>query len=128
MSKRKPEEVEREFFTALIEADQAALDRLLTDDSILIDVMTGSEVTKAALIEILASGSLLFDKIDRREYTVRRYGAVAIINGRTEMSGSFEGQRFSLGSRYTHVLVEQTDTWRMVSAQGTQITAPSAMT
>jgi len=121
MSKQNPERADQEFFTALIEGDHAALNRILADDFQLIDVMTGSAVSKAALGEILGERGLRFDEINRIDYRVRIYGSTAIITGQTKMVGSFTGQRFELDSRYTHVFVEQGNGWRMVAAQGTQI-------
>lgn len=121
MSKQNPEKVEQEFFTALVGADHEALNRLLSDDFQLIDVMTGSVVSKAAFREILGESGLRFDEINRIDYQVRIYGSTAIITGQTEMFGHFNGRRFEMASRYTHVLVEQGNGWRLVAAQGTQI-------
>jgi ketosteroid isomerase-like protein len=126
MSKQDPEAVEQQFFIALIEADVSALDQILADDFLLIDVMTGSEVAKSALLEVVGAGQLHFERIDRMEHRVRVYGTTAVITGRTEMGGRFGEQRFDARSRYTHVLVDDSGRWRMVSAQGTQITAPPA--
>jgi len=121
MSKQNPEVAEQEFFWALITADQEALNRLLSDDFQLIDVMTGSEVSKAALREIVGERGLRFEEINRIDYRVRVYGATAVITGQTEMFGHFNGRRFEVDSRYTHVFVEQGNGWKMVAAQGTQI-------
>ena len=125
MSKQIPEVAEQEFFTALVEADKTALDRLLADDFVLIDVLTGSEVPKSALLEAVEDG-LQFEEINQIDFDTRVYGSVAIITGQTKMSGSFNGPRFELNSRYTHVFVAQGNGWRLVSAQGTQISAPPA--
>src|SRR4051812_2609914 len=109
MSNQTPEAAEQEFFTALVEADVAALGRVLSDDFLLIDVMTGSEVSRAALLEVVGSGQLRFDGVDRTEYRVRLYGATAVITGRTEMRGGFGDQTFRTESRYTHVFVGDGD-------------------
>jgi ketosteroid isomerase-like protein len=127
MSKQRPEAVEQGFFAALLEADAEALAQLLAEDFLLIDVMTGSEVRKAALLEVIKARQLRFDEISLKECRVRQYGPTAVITGRTEMKGSFGGEPFEASSRYTHVFVEQGEDWRLVSAQGTQIaTAPEA--
>jgi ketosteroid isomerase-like protein len=123
MSKQPPEEVEKEFFNALMSADVQSLIRVLTGDFVLIDVMTGSEVSGQDLVEVVRSAQLQFETIYRTEFKVRTYATTAVITGRTEMSGWYEGQEFRVTSRYTHVLVQQSETWRMVSAQGTQIAA-----
>jgi hypothetical protein len=46
---------------------------------------------------------------------------VAVVNGRTEMSGNVAGAPFAARSRHTHVFVEEGERWRLVAAQGTQI-------
>ena len=127
MSNQNPEKVEQEFFRALTEADQETLDKLLTDDFSLIDVMTGSELSKAEMLEIVAARSVRFEEINRIDFRVRFYGAVAVITGQTEIIGGFNGRRFEVDSRYTHVFEKQLDGWRMVAAQGTQIVPPPAI-
>jgi ketosteroid isomerase-like protein len=103
MSNQNPEEIEQEFFNALIEADHEALDRLLADDFSLIDVMTGSEVSKAELLEIVVARGFRFEEINRIDFRVRVYGTVAVITGQTEIIGGSNGRRFEVDSRYTHV-------------------------
>jgi ketosteroid isomerase-like protein len=116
-----PLAAEREFFTALVEARPEALDRVLADDFVLIDVMRGAEVTKAALLAVIGSGQLRFEVIEPAEQRVRLYPATAVVTGRTRMSGRFGGALFAALSRYTHVYVEQQGRWRLVAAQGTPI-------
>jgi hypothetical protein len=120
-----PLAAEREFFTALVEAGLEALDRVLADDLSLIDVMRGTEGTKAALLGALGSGQLRFEVIEPAEQRVRLYRATAVVTGRTRMSGQFGGTPFAVQSRYTHVYVEQHGQWRLVAAQGTTIAPES---
>lgn len=124
MTTVNPADVEQQFFDALVAADCDSLDRVLADDFVLIDVMTGSEVPKSDLLNVMGSKVLIFEKIERIEFRVRIYGTTAVITGRTEMNGMFAGQTFSASSRYTHVFVVVEDSWRMVAAQGTQIAPP----
>ena len=49
---------EQQFFSSLIGGDVGALDRILGDDFLLIDVMTGSEVKKPDLLAVLDQVSL----------------------------------------------------------------------
>src|SRR5262249_44948901 len=90
-----PLAAEREFFTALAEAGLEALDRVLADDFVLVDVMRGAEVTKAALLAALGSGQLRFQAIEPAEQRVRLYRATAVVTGRTRMSGRFGGAPFA---------------------------------
>ena len=56
-----PLAVEQQFFSLLIGGDVAALDRILGDDFLLIDGMTGSEIKKPNLLAVLKSGRLKFE-------------------------------------------------------------------
>lgn len=119
-----PLATDHQFFSALIQDDMAALDQILADDFVLIEVMGGSEVSKSGLLEVLRSGQLKFQTIEPADNRVRLYQTAAIVTGRTEMSGRFGETPFSTSSRYTHVYFRQPDRWRMVSAQGTPISSP----
>lgn len=116
-----PLAAERRFFTALTEGNLEDLEQVLADDFLLIDVMSGSEIPRFALLEVLRSGQLRFEAIEPVEARVRLYGETAVVTGRTEMHGRYEDTSFTTKSRYTHVFVEQQGHWRLVAAQGTQI-------
>jgi ketosteroid isomerase-like protein len=116
-----PKETEQQFFSALIQSDHTALDRILTDDFILIDVMRGAEIDKAALLEVIQSGALRFEIIEPADVRLRLFGNAAIITGRTHMYGRFGDVPFTAHSRYTHVYIQQQSQWRLASAQGTPI-------
>jgi hypothetical protein len=95
---------------------------VIADDFILIEVMGGSEITKSSLLATIQSGQLKFGPIEPADVRVRVYQTAAVITGRTEMRGQFGETPFATKSRYTHVYVEQQARWRLVAAQGTQIT------
>jgi len=120
-----PLAAERRFFAALVQGNLEDLEEVLADDFLLIDVMSGSEVPRAAMLDVLRSGQLRFHSIEPAEARVRRYGETAVITGRTEMAMSFGETATTARSRYTHVFVEQDGRWRMVAAQGTQIAPPA---
>ena len=113
--------VERLFFASLLSSNADALDQALADDFLIIDVMSGSETPKAALLDAVRAGLLKFEKIECFETRVRNYDKTAVITGRTRMSGRFGETIFSVSSRYTHVYVELQGRWLMASAQGTPI-------
>src|SRR6266849_2073002 len=116
-----PMAAEQQFFTSLTSADVDTLNHILANDFLLIDVVSGSEVTKTALMDVVRSGMLKFEVILPLEKRVRLYETTAIVNGRTQMNGMFNGERFAFNSRYTHVYVEHHGRWQLVSAQGTLI-------
>jgi hypothetical protein len=114
-------DVERQFFSSLILSDHIALDRILTDDFVLIDVLRGAEIDKTTLLEVVRSGQLKFETIEPSEVRLRLYSATAIVTGRTQMYGRFGDVPFTAHSRYTHVYIQQEAQWYLASAQGTPI-------
>ena len=112
---------DREFFKALADGNGEALNRLLADDFILIDVMRGAEVPKTALVELVGSGQLKFESITPADVHGRRYGSTVIVVGQTEMRLRFDETSVIVKSRYTHAYVEEHGSWLMVAAQGTRI-------
>jgi ketosteroid isomerase-like protein len=125
MNEKQPEAVETEFFEALVNSDVDKFHQIVAHDIVLIDVMSGTEVSGAELANLLKSGDLRFISIDRIAFRVRIYGNAAIITGQTFMAGTFAGHEFKLKSAYTHVFVKESLSWRMVSAQGTPVTPVS---
>ncbi|HEX5385466.1 MAG TPA: nuclear transport factor 2 family protein [Gemmatimonadales bacterium] len=122
---RAARDAEDRFFGALLGRDRAALERVLTSDFVLIDVMTGSEIPGAVLLDLVGAGQLVFETIDRVDARVRVYGDAAVVTGQTRMRGRFGEQSFGAHSRYTHIYVSDGRECRLASAQGTPI-APAA--
>jgi ketosteroid isomerase-like protein len=118
----EPLATEHRFFRALAQGDSAELDRIMADDCVMIDLMRGAETPKAMLIQAVAGGLAKFGEITPIEARVRRYGNAAVVTGRTEMRVLMGDTPFAASSRYTHVYIEDGGHWRLVSAQGTQIT------
>jgi len=116
-----PLAADRQFFAALLSSNAEELDRILTDDFLIIDVMSGAETAKPAFLAVVGSGDLRFEVIEPAESRVRLYGQAAVVTGRTRMRGIYAGAPFAAKSRYTHVFVEQDGRWRLASAQGTPI-------
>lgn len=115
---------DRHFFDALVHSDVEALDRILSDDFIIIDVMRGAETTKPEIIGAIGSGLVQFEKIEIRDNRVRLYDRTAVITGQTQMTVRFSGMSSAISSRYTHVYCELEGQYRLVSAQGTSIQQP----
>lgn len=116
-----PLAIDREFFRALLDMDTALLDRLLAENLVIVDVMSGGETGKTELLEALGAGRLKFDKIETADSRTRVYGDAAIVIGRTEMKLSFDARPIAVKSRYTHVYAKLDDRWKMASAQGTRL-------
>jgi len=116
-----PEKTDQAFFNALMSADSAALESILTVDFTIVDVMSGGVHTRDAFIGGVGSRVVVFEEIEVLERAVREYEGCAIVAGRTRMRGAFGGEPFGAHSRYTHVFVRQDGQWRLASAQGTPV-------
>ncbi len=119
-------ECDQRFFDALVAADTARLAELLADGFLLVAVNDGAVVDRAALLDAVAGGAVRFPAVRPfpDEAVVRRIGEVGVVVGRTAMNFTGDdGSTFTAGSRYTHVFARDAGAgWRLVSAQGTQIT------
>lgn len=115
---------EGRFFDALLGGDRQGLENVLGDDFLLIDVMTGSEIPREVVLDLVGSRQLAFESIERLDARVRLYDNTAVVTGQTRMSGHYDGQRFQVHSRYTHVYVQRRTGWLLVTAQGTTIAKP----
>lgn len=64
---------DHDFFEALKGGDTASLDRVLNDDFVIVDVMSGGITTKEALVSAIRERQLLFETIEvaERETLVR---------------------------------------------------------
>lgn len=117
-------EADSRFFSLLIGANTKELDRFLSDDFMLIDVMQGSEIPKTALLEAVGSRQLIFESIEPADRRARTYhGTAAVVTGRTQIKGRFAETAFAIASRYTHVYIQHAGQWRLTAAQGTPIAA-----
>jgi ketosteroid isomerase-like protein len=112
-------------FKALLDRDLDALDRILADEFMIVDVASGDVHPRAAFLEALETGAVTFHSIlaFTEEAVTRFAGAdVGIVVGRTEMSiSAAEAGSFEVGSRYTHVFQREDGEWHLLAAQGTRI-------
>jgi ketosteroid isomerase-like protein len=120
-----PEHTDDAFFAALLAADTDALDQLLEQDFLIVDVVRGGITSRETFIAAIREALAEFSGIDVAERSIRRYGDAAVIVGRTKMSGKIAEESFVVASRYTHVFVADGDRWRLASAQGTRIPEPA---
>jgi ketosteroid isomerase-like protein len=120
-----PGHTDHAFFAALLAADTDALEELLAQDFLIVDVVRGGITSRETFIAAIREAMAEFSEIDVAERTIRSYGDAAVIVGRTRMSGKIADESFVVESRYTHVVVAEGESWRLVSAQGTRIPEPA---
>ncbi len=101
---------------AIVRKDRAAIEANMADDFRQIDG-AGNIETKASFVADLVSPDLRIDPYTVEDFEVRLYGDVALLSGRTRMTGSYQGKPFSSHYRYIDIYVRRGDAWKIVSVQ-----------
>ena len=124
MTAEEPIPTEDAFFRALMKADTGLLGSILAEDFLIIDIVRGDVTRRADFLAAVSARAVTFHRIDPADRQVRRYGATAVVTGRTQMSGTLADAEFTVASRYTHVFVDRGAAgWQLASARGTPIAA-----
>ena len=115
--------IDREWNEAYPRRDVEALGRILADDWTCVDG-SGRLVSKAELIERVASNPNPFDSHEFDEFTLRVYGDAAVVTGRLTGRGREGGREFVLSQRYTRVYARRGGAWQAVATQVTVVSEP----
>lgn len=105
---------------AIVRKDRAAIEANMADDFRQID-SAGNVETKASFVDGLMSDKLEIDPYTVEEFDVRLYGDVALLSGRTNMTGRYEGEPFTSHYRYIDIYARKDAAWKIVSVQITKI-------
>ena len=108
---------------AIVRKDRAAIERNMAPDFRQIDGQ-GQVETLQSFVEDLVSPDLVIDPYTVEDFDVRLYGDVALLSGRTRMTGRYQGKPFASHYRYIDVYVRRDGTWKIVSVQISRIPAP----
>ncbi|MFN0107749.1 MAG: FKBP-type peptidyl-prolyl cis-trans isomerase [Blastocatellia bacterium] len=103
--------LEREWFTAVVKKDTAALSRILGDDFTALN-SDGSFINKAETLAMVKSGTVKLDEIRGEAFKLRLYGLTAIVTGRAVYLD--EGKTVRTSS-HTEVWVKRAGIWKAVS-------------
>lgn len=112
---------------AIVRKDRAAIEANMADDFRQIDG-SGNVETKSSFVDDLVSPELVIDPYRVEDFDVRVYGDVALLSGRTRMTGRYEGKPFASHYRYIDIYVRRGGAWRIVSVQISRIPAPTPAT
>ena len=105
---------------AIVRKDRAAIEANMAEDFRQIDGY-GNLETKASFIEGILSDKLTINPYTVDDFEVRRYGDVALLSGRTRMTGHYDGKDFVSHYRYIDTYVRRDGTWKVVSVQITKM-------
>jgi ketosteroid isomerase-like protein len=105
---------------AIVRKDAAAIAANMAEDFRQIDG-AGDLETKASFVAGLLDPELRVDPYAVEDFEVRLYGDVALLSGRTRMTGQYKGQPFVSHYRYIDVYVRKAGGWKIVSVQITRL-------
>jgi len=113
--------IEQSLVKAWLDRDATAVDRILADDWSVID-LGGRVLTKAEVMrEGFSSGERRIESGAIDEVRVRPLGDVAVVTGRSVLTGSYRGDRMTVTQRFTDVFAKRNGRWVIVASQGTRI-------
>jgi ketosteroid isomerase-like protein len=105
---------------AILRKDRAAIEQNMSEDFRQIDG-AGNVEAKASFVDGLTSPDLQIDPYVVEDFDVRVYGDVALLSGRTRMTGRYQGTPFTSHYRYIDVYVRRQGQWKVVSVQISRI-------
>jgi uncharacterized protein DUF4440 len=112
---------ERDACKPFLDADVAALERVLTDDFTL-TLSNGNVTTRADEIGELRSGKVHYDVFENFDMKARLYGDdTAIVLGKTRVKGMSEGKPFDRVVQFTDTLIKREGRWQVVAGHVSRI-------
>ena len=105
---------------AIVRKDRTAIEQNMSEDFRQIDV-AGNVEAKDSFVDGLMSPDLQIDPYVVEDFDVRVYGEVALLSGRTRMTGKHQGTPFTSHYRYIDVYVRRQGQWKVVSVQISRI-------
>jgi ketosteroid isomerase-like protein len=99
---------------AQLAGDVRELDRLV-DDALVFTGPNGAVYGKKDDLDAHRRGLVRITRLDPSEERIQRFGDIAVVSVRMEMSGTFEGKVFAGPFRYTRVWRAGADGWRIVA-------------
>ena len=105
--------LEKAFAEAIVKNDLEGIERLVTDDWIIVDP-NGEIVDRARFFEVIKSGALTHEMMESEDFRVRVYRESAVVTAITSTKGRFMGQEFTTQERATDVFVRRDGRWQCV--------------
>jgi hypothetical protein len=112
---------ERDACKAFLDADLAALERVLTPDFTL-TLSNGEVNTRADEINELRSGKVHYDMFENYDMLARLYGNdTAVVLGKTRVKGTADGKAFDRIVQFTDTLIKRDGRWQLAAGHVSRI-------
>jgi ketosteroid isomerase-like protein len=80
----------------------------------------GRSMTRGKFLTAFTSPKLKLRKLELSDLSVRNYGQVALVSGRSAVRGAFQNKPFNASAMFTDVWLRHgTGQWRLVASQVT---------
>ena len=107
------QEIENRFNRAIISNKVGEIKKCVSKDWVLVDSL-GGIILQERFFEVLEQGLLSHDTMTKQILRVKIYGDVALVTGRGQNTGSWQGQPMEADEWITDVYQKEDDTWRCV--------------
>lgn len=107
---------------AIVRKNEGAIAGNMAEDFRQIDG-DGNIETKKSFVAGIMDPKLTIDPYTVEEFEVRLYGETALLSGRTNMTGKFDGKPFTSNYRYIDIYVRRGGLWKIASVQITRLAA-----
>jgi ketosteroid isomerase-like protein len=111
-------ELENRLIKGWLDQDRTAIDNLLSEDWAVIDP-SGRLLSKAEVLEEMVSGARQIESGLIDQLRIRLFGDIAVITGRTSVTGTYQGSRSTVKLRFTDVCERRNTAWQVVASQAT---------
>ena len=112
---------EREACKAFLDADVAALERVLTPEFTL-TLSNGEVSTRADEINELRSGKVHYDVFENYDMLARLYGNdMAVVLGKTRVKGTADGKPFDRVVQFTDTMIKRDGRWQLAAGHVSRI-------
>src|ERR1041384_151810 len=111
--------IEERLAAAWVERDRSFIEQTLADDWSVTD-LTGRVLTKAEVLkEVFGSEERQVVSMQIEDINVRPFGDWAIVTGRTDAAGEYQGEVAEVRLRFTDVFAYREGRWQVVASQAT---------
>lgn len=105
--------IEDNFNRAVVTNDIAEIKKCITSDWVLVDSQ-GGIIPQERFFEVLKQGLLSHSAMSKEVLRVKRYGGVALVTGRGQNTGTWQGEPMEADEWITDVYKKDGDEWLCV--------------
>lgn len=114
-------DIENRLAAAWVEGDRPSIEQILAEDWSVTD-LTGRVLKRAEVLEeVFGSQDRKVVSMRIDDVGVRSFGSWAIVTGRTQAAGEYQGVVAEVTLRFTDVFAHRDGGWRVVASQATLI-------